>query len=296
MYRLWICALVCGLWLIPAFAHADKTKEPTSHTVYPGQTLGKIAKRYNVTIEALCAENGIRRNSPIKPGQKLAIPGRTPKAPATQTSATPALAKTATATPIAGKREAPKGWRAFAKPSKRPGYITLQATGRSWQGYAVVKGKRLAASAPKGFRHTLYSWRTGKETDISPRLMSTLIQVSDTFGGRPLRIASGYREHSFAKESKHLHGEACDFSVVGVPNEALRDYLLTFSGVGVGFYPNSSFVHLDVRTEKMMWVDTAGPGNAPNYVMRMRLDRDRKAVHRDHRSPRDINNRVANRR
>jgi uncharacterized protein YcbK (DUF882 family) len=188
------------------------------------------------------------------------------------------------------------GWRAYAKAPKRKGYVSLQATGRRWQGLAVSKRGRVAASAPAGFRHTLYSWRTGKESDIDPRLVATLIQVSDTFGGRTIRIASGYREHSFAKESKHLNGEACDFAVEGVPNEALRDYLLTLKSVGVGYYPNSSFVHLDVRAEKMTWVDTSAPGDAPRYVMKARLDGDRRAVHRDYRSPRDLNNQLANRR
>jgi hypothetical protein len=33
--------------------------------------------------------------------------------------------------------------------------------------------------------------------------------------------------------------------------------------VGVGYYPNSSFLHLDVRACPMQWVDYAGPGEAP---------------------------------
>ena len=33
--------------------------------------------------------------------------------------------------------------------------------------------------------------------------------------------------------------------------------------MGVGYYPNSSFVHLDVRNHFSYWVDYAGPVNAP---------------------------------
>src|SRR5690606_20370892 len=46
------------------------------HVVYAGQRLGSIAKRYNVSIEAICQANGIRRRDPIHPGQRLEIPSR----------------------------------------------------------------------------------------------------------------------------------------------------------------------------------------------------------------------------
>jgi hypothetical protein len=52
---------------------------------------------------------------------------------------------------------------------------------------------------------------------------------------------------------------------VGVPNSALRDYLRTLRDVGVGYYPNSTFVHLDVRERSASWVDYAGPGESPRY-------------------------------
>jgi LysM repeat protein/predicted esterase len=45
------------------------------HTVVSGNTLGGIAKRYGVTIELLLEANRIRRNAPLRIGQKLAIPG-----------------------------------------------------------------------------------------------------------------------------------------------------------------------------------------------------------------------------
>ena len=95
------------------------------------------------------------------------------------------------------------------------------------------------------------------------RLVRLLAQVSDTFGGRPLRIISGYRTTSFVKGSRHKSGRAVDFRIPGVPNEVLRDYLRTFTNVGVGYYPNSTFVHFDVRRRSAYWVDYAGPGEAP---------------------------------
>jgi LysM repeat protein len=48
--------------------------EPQVHTVADGQVLGKIAKRYHVSIEAVCNANGISRREKLRPGQKLLIP------------------------------------------------------------------------------------------------------------------------------------------------------------------------------------------------------------------------------
>src|SRR5450755_4833541 len=62
--------LVCAAWLLVALpAHASET-----HVVAAGQTLGRIADRYNVTIAALCEANGLQRRAPLKIGLKLRIP------------------------------------------------------------------------------------------------------------------------------------------------------------------------------------------------------------------------------
>ena len=45
----------------------------------------------------------------------------------------------------------------------------------------------------------------------------------------------------------------------------MRDFCRTFRNVGVGIYPNSLFVHLDVREGNSHWVDYAAPGQAPRY-------------------------------
>jgi predicted esterase len=63
--RLFCVALL--LWALPA--EASET-----HVVAAGQTLGRIADRYNVTIAALCEANGLARRAPLKIGLKLRIP------------------------------------------------------------------------------------------------------------------------------------------------------------------------------------------------------------------------------
>ncbi|HET9959096.1 MAG TPA: LysM peptidoglycan-binding domain-containing protein, partial [Polyangiaceae bacterium] len=47
-----------------------------SHVVYDGQRLGSIAKRYGVSVEAICGANDMRPTDRLKPGQRLVIPNR----------------------------------------------------------------------------------------------------------------------------------------------------------------------------------------------------------------------------
>jgi predicted esterase len=61
-------ALVSVLLLTSAAAAGKE------HVVADGQTWGKIAKRYQISIAALCKANGMTRRDKIKPGQRLTIP------------------------------------------------------------------------------------------------------------------------------------------------------------------------------------------------------------------------------
>jgi uncharacterized protein YcbK (DUF882 family) len=118
--------------------------------------------------------------------------------------------------------------------------------------------------------------KTGKVRRIHPRLPKLLYQTSRYFNGRRIEVVSGYRHPKVARNPKSPHklGLACDFRVVGVPNAVLRDYLRqTFDHVGVGFYPNSTFIHLDVRDgPRAFWIDYSGPGEAANYAASPRED------------------------
>jgi len=64
-----------------------------------------------------------------------------------------------------------------------------------------------------------------------------------------------------------MKGLACDFRVEGVTAQDLRDYLRkNFEKVGVGYYPNSTFVHVDMRKDKSaFWIDYSGPGERAVY-------------------------------
>jgi hypothetical protein len=109
---------------------------------------------------------------------------------------------------------------------------------------------------------------------VNPRLLWALQRIADAFPWRTIYIFSGYRPApKGAKPSGHhsLHGEAraMDISVSGVPNEALFSICRKLDDIGCGFYPNSKFVHVDIRrpgTGHAYWIDISSPGEPSHYV------------------------------
>jgi uncharacterized protein YcbK (DUF882 family) len=162
----------------------------------------------------------------------------------------------------------PKAWSRYARKDFERGVVTLKTMGGKWTGRVLDAKGNVLPAAQKRIQSMLASWETGKKVQIAldPRLYRLIVTVSDEFGGRPIRVVSGYRESSYAKNSKHRLGRALDFSIPGVPNSVLVDFLLTLPNTGVGYYPNSTHVHLDARGSRMYWVDVSGPGQAPRYV------------------------------
>jgi uncharacterized protein YcbK (DUF882 family) len=110
---------------------------------------------------------------------------------------------------------------------------------------------------------------TNRRHAMNPRLTRLLYETGRRYPGRRIEVVSGYRDPKYAKNprSPHKKGLACDVRVAGVDNTELRDYFRrSFSSVGVGYYPNSSFVHLDVRKgASAFWIDYSGPGEQALY-------------------------------
>ena len=103
---------------------------------------------------------------------------------------------------------------------------------------------------------------------VDPRLVALVGIVSSHFGGKTIEIVSGYRAYTptqYTPHSNHNLGKALDFRIRGVSNEAVRDFCRTLRSAGCGYYPNSTFVHLDVRDTKAYWVDWSHPGEPPKY-------------------------------
>lgn len=82
-----------------------------------------------------------------------------------------------------------------------------------------------------------------------------------------VNVVSGYRPNSVG--SQHSHGRAMDIRLDGVENEELVAFCKSIPDTGCGYYPNSSFVHVDVRDPgagHVSWIDASGPGESPRYV------------------------------
>lgn len=98
-------------------------------------------------------------------------------------------------------------------------------------------------------------------------LLARVDAVAHRFAGRPISLVSGYRPQS--RGSLHQSAHALDLRVTGIPNQELVAFCRTLVDTGCGYYPNSSFVHIDVRTPgtgPVYWIDASGPGEAPHYV------------------------------
>ncbi|HEV8549190.1 MAG TPA: LysM peptidoglycan-binding domain-containing protein [Polyangiaceae bacterium] len=206
-----------------------------THRIVRGDSLSGIAVEYGTSVLALAAANGLDPHDVIRTGQELVIPQP--------------------ARPGAGN-----DWIKYARSAKEGGKLDLLAYKTRYQGRVIEKGRLVPAA-----RHSISELlgAGGEHPPVPERLIRLLVRVSDTFGGRQIRVVSGYRTSSYFADSRHKHSAAVDFSIPGVPNAVLRQYLLMFEDVGVGYYPNSSFVHLDVRDGATQWVDYAGPGEAP---------------------------------
>lgn len=102
---------------------------------------------------------------------------------------------------------------------------------------------------------------------IDSGLVSRLQAIADKFPGRTITVVSGIRPQS--KGSPHAAARAFDLRIDGVTNESLVAFCKTLQDTGCGYYPNSSFIHVDVRpagTGHVYWIDVSGPGQAPHYV------------------------------
>ena len=94
--------------------------------------------------------------------------------------------------------------------------------------------------------------QTGKETEISIKLLEILDLIEDKFAKSGLTLLSGYRSPKFnrklpgaARWSTHMLGWAADIRVPGRSAAEVADFAAGMKEGGVGYYPDAAFVHLD---------------------------------------------------
>jgi len=112
--------------------------------------------------------------------------------------------------------------------------------------------------AMKEAMRVMRDWRNGQEHVMDPRLMDVLHSLGQKLDANsPFQLISGYRSpatnamlHSrsdgVASHSQHMLGKASDIRVEGVQLANLHKAALSLGAGGVGYYPVSDFVHVDV--------------------------------------------------
>jgi uncharacterized protein YcbK (DUF882 family) len=102
----------------------------------------------------------------------------------------------------------------------------------------------------------LRDFRTGEIHPIDPHLVDVLFALHVGCGGGSFEIISGYRSpktngmlrratSGVAARSLHLEGRAIDVRLAGFDTARLRAAAIALGRGGVGYYPDSDFVHLD---------------------------------------------------
>ena len=106
--------------------------------------------------------------------------------------------------------------------------------------------------------HILRDHRTGEVREIEPALLDLLCALHQKLGSAaPFSIISGYRSpetnshlssksKGVAKNSMHLLGKAIDIRLPGHELKTLQRAAVDLRRGGVGYYPSSDFVHVDV--------------------------------------------------
>lgn len=122
-------------------------------------------------------------------------------------------------------------------------------------------GDQYIPSAIAALNHFLRDHRTQDVSHYDPREFDVLHSVLARLGrqGSVIDIVCGYRtpwsnnflrtrsaETGVAQHSQHMLAKAIDIRVPGVPTRRLRDAALSLGAGGVGYYPVSQFVHVDV--------------------------------------------------
>ena len=276
-------AAVTASTLLTSVAGAD-----VQHTIGKGHTLQAIANRYHVSVKSIMEANHLKDPKRLKIGDVLTVP----KADAPTASASPGKkddakdakpgvaasakddkhdaksdkdgAKAKTSAHDSAKEDKEK-----AEKAKTPGVIHIKRQGTPEEADLRLSdhGSKISSSTAKSMEKML-RFPGGASHPIDARLISLLGVVSNHFGSRKIEVVSGFRPYTptqYTKDSNHNHGKAIDFRIPGVPNEQVRDFCRTLKNTGCGYYPNSTFVHLDSRDSSAFWIDYSKPGEAPRY-------------------------------
>jgi uncharacterized protein YcbK (DUF882 family) len=155
---------------------------------------------------------------------------------------------------------APRPVGSVQLPPPRPGELTLRnnTSGERLRLLLLDAGGGVRAAAARRLSHFLRSGSDDRSTSVDPALVKLLYNIANRFGRqREVVVISGYRSPEFNKlrrkqsrqvgeKSLHIKGKAIDFRIEGVTITALHEHVKRLKAGGVGFYPDSQFIHVDV--------------------------------------------------
>ncbi|MEM9067384.1 MAG: LysM peptidoglycan-binding domain-containing protein [Myxococcota bacterium] len=207
--------------------------------VRPGDTLSRVARRHDVSAEELRRTNRLRRNPRLRAYQRLHLPGYAPPERLDQDWGTP----------------------------DHPGQVTLVRRGARTTIQLVDTQRNVRREALLELGSVMRRHEDDEVKAAHPRLALLLAHLSDQFGGRPITLVSGFRSvGGYTREtSRHTQGRAADIRIRGVANRTLWERCRRMQHVGCGYYPRSTFVHVDARLRRTQWVDWSRPGRRPRY-------------------------------
>ncbi len=117
---------------------------------------------------------------------------------------------------------------------------------------------RYVPAALDAINHILRDYRRNEVKAIDPRLLDLLYELNERLDTTaPFDVISGYRSpltnamlharsEGVAAHSLHIDGKAIDIRVPGRDLAMLHRTALAMRAGGVGYYPHSDFVHVDV--------------------------------------------------
>lgn len=157
----------------------------------------------------------------------------------------------------------------FASPAFAARLAFPQASGtRALNFHNLHTDERLAVSYWRDGQYDRAAWGrinnilrdhySGDVGVMDLRVVDLLHDLQQEVGNdRPVEIISGYRSprtnsrlreggRGVAKQSYHMRGMAIDIRLDGTPLSRLRQTAIGMQRGGVGYYPSSDFVHIDV--------------------------------------------------
>ncbi len=260
---------VAALLGLASLAATKSASADTTHVVGRGHTLEAIANRYHVSVKAIEDANPSINPRHLKIGDTLTIPG---------VAASGINAKRVKTTAKVGEKNEKSSHDELHKTKKPTTYAMRSPHPHVVHAVRLNNGDAVTLTTadrrgrvPGPSLKTMENLMRSSGNLAHPpdaRLVSLLGIVSDHFGGRKIEVISGFRPYTPTQHTPHSNhnvGKAIDFRVVGVPNEVLRDFCRTLKNTGCGYYPNSTFVHMDARSTSAFWIDYSRPGEAPRY-------------------------------